>query len=262
VNQSKANQFCRERANELLKMASALEDKQIVQDTSDLRSASNLCARMFKENGVYKWQYNIDSLIFNLLPFSHTKPTIAQKLPLKLDLSVKLKAKCFDEDDIEDPFEELTTNIYIVAEGLDSARDPEKKWICCWHLDKHQVSENSEESEEDDESDFAHPAYHFQHGGNKLKANNDFNFGQNLILDPPRIAHPPLDGILAIDFIVSNFLGPKWKKLQDSPEYYRPVASSQKLFWKPYLERVKAFWPRPNSENARLIWPQLLEDTY
>jgi hypothetical protein len=111
---------------------------------------------------------------------------------------------------------------------------------------------------------FAHPRYHFQLGGYQLErhANNcrlDF-FDGLVFLEGPRIAHPPLDGVLAVDFIVSNFGGAQWGAMRKEISYSRVIKSAQRRNWLPYANASCSRWwekPQSNQWAAADVWPQL-----
>ena len=62
-----------------------------------------------------------------------------------------------------------------------------------WHLDY----------DNNNVQDFIHPHFHITWGGNKMK---DLNLGEVLLLPTPRFSYPPMDIVLGVDFILSNFV--------------------------------------------------------
>jgi hypothetical protein len=89
----------------------------------------------------------------------------------------------------------------------------------------------------------AHPRYHFQIGGQKVWDRPSHEFGSQLILETPRIAHPPLDAILAIDFILANYYSETWSNLLDKDGRYADlVETAQEIFWRPYLFAAASKW--------------------
>lgn len=257
--------LCKQLASDLLLLADLLIRHGVVGDTSPLMSAasslkpfrpttqdSSRDPKKSKLSNTFYWRYDIDDLIFDLSADKelqrHLRPQTA--VNLKLVLTVKIKALFTSDNDSADLLEDL--NIGCVVEAEDS-EDHQKKPRCCWHLDRH-ILENSQPGGTTlGEPKVAHPLYHFQYGGRHIWDLADF--GHHLILDPPRIAHPPLDGVLAVDFVLSNYLGSKWLELREDTVYQRIVKSSQQLFWKPYAQRIAAF-----DANTQSFWPQLLLD--
>lgn len=86
-----------------------------------------------------------------------------------------------------------------------------------------------------------HPMFHLTFGGEKLK---NIELGDMLCLPAPRIAFPPMDIILGIDFVLSNFL--ERKKYEDkiiiNPHYSTPLRKAQEKYWKPYYVSIAHHW--------------------
>lgn len=101
-----------------------------------------------------------------------------------------------------------------------------------WHLDKNITSS---------EPKYTHPYYHFQGGGNKLEGRHT---GEILLIDFPRIPHPPMDLFLGIHFIINNFVSsknyPKKIDLMNDFEYQDVIMCSQKLVWDSYFNSFSA----------------------
>lgn len=109
-----------------------------------------------------------------------------------------------------------------------------------WHLDYH-------EDEPNQVPEFIHPSYHFHHGGRKIKDTTS-NYGELLLLDAPRLMHPPLDLFLAVDFLVSNFVKErKWKNLRADTTYEEIIKASQIKWWKKYYQQVANYWNHQTS---------------
>ena len=140
--------------------------------------------------------YNVKGIYFMFdEPPNHTHPDKIEHLSLFFD--IKVIKEYFKDYSHSDPLKHLEFNIVVMG------HKDGKEYISSYHLDRHQEGDN--------EPLEAHPKYHFQFGGRKLdKSSRDF--GQALILDSPRIMHYPMDIILGIDFIVSNFFPKTMKK--------------------------------------------------
>lgn len=140
----------------------------------------------------------------------------------------------------------------LVVKGLTKNGEP---LVASWHLDRHP---------DDSPTESVHPVYHFQYGGRKLIIPND-NYGNHLVLDMPRIMHPPLDLILGIDFVLSNFLGKTRNAMCSERPYVNSIAELQNLIWRPYVYSIARHWPTYGNENERYEWdshsiyPQLLK---
>lgn len=148
-----------------------------------------------------------------------------------------------------DPFKSLEFN--IVIEGLSRGS---KKHIFSYHLDRDLKGKNP--------SNEVHPSYHFHYGGRKLGNYTDKNFGNSLILDMPRLMHYPMDFILGLDFVASNFTPNLWKILKRDPGYAKLIRQAQDRVMKPYFgalaqhfgfhNKVPGTWPVSN------ILPQVI----
>lgn len=115
-----------------------------------------------------------------------------------------------------------------------------------WHLDKNITSSQPK---------YTHPFYHFQGGGQRLEG---MTTGEILLIDFPRIPHPPMDLFLGIHFIVNNFISskdyPKKLELLDDYEYQNVIINSQKLVWDVYFN---SFAPgcSHNDFNFKNVFP-------
>jgi hypothetical protein len=197
-----------------------------------------------------RWGYDADEIIFR---FS-TSPEKSKPHPLsdvELQLVVSARGLVNDLETLNDPFQALSFDIVI------NANCDKKSVRCTYHLDRHLFEEGDNESEE------PHPWYHFQFGGKKLiEDHQDLDTGQVLFLNSPRIPHPPMDLILGIDFLVSNFFPKEWKSLTAKPEYNNLIEKYQKLFLKPYIFNFASQWGNAilNGENPNWtsgqIFPQ------
>ncbi len=168
---------------------------------------------------------------------SHTNVDV-----LELEFDLNIDGKFADALNGKDPFSSYTLN--IVVYGLDGSG--ENLLYNAMHLDKHDGTI----------SNTIHPYYHFQFGGNKLKENIN-EYGQVLILDSPRIMYHPMEFILAIDFIVSNFLPNAWKNLKKNPTYLDILNEIQKLIVQPYFRSITNFFDKNvGNWNHLEVYPQ------
>lgn len=239
-----------ERAKELEELSLVLLTYGVCKDTGPILGAASECRTEKPKGNGNLWGYNITNLIFRLPSTCCVLPNKVSDLTLTLDISVV--GICEEGRDLIDPMQELVTDIKI------SGKAEDQRNVCCtWHLDRHEDEPGHGSPDE------AHPRYHFQYGGRLLKSeNNDFNHGDSLWLESPRIAHPPLDGVLSIDFIISNFLGSKWNELRSNSNYIQLVKKSQGRLWKPYAMTSSQPWVAndvrvKNKWLANHIWPQL-----
>lgn len=185
-------------------MARILQEADLLRDASPLLRA----AEQHRDYSGLSWGYEFAGLEFSLAGnrMRYTRPDGAELD--SIELAVSLSGLCIDESAEDDPFEKL--NVNIVVTGLDANAN---QLVTAWHLDKH----------EGGKSEFHHPNYHFHYGGKKIwgsEATQDFGYGSLLLLESPRLDHKPLDGILAVDFVLANFLGSAWRKLNTEDDRY------------------------------------------
>jgi hypothetical protein len=108
-----------------------------------------------------------------------------------------------------------------------------------WHLDKHIRTKYHEEGRG---KGFIHPEYHFNMGGFALTKEESFNYGNVLLIDTPRILHPPLDIVLSIDFVLKNFYGVRVLNLVESRAYKRIIDGAKRRLWRPYFITLAHHW--------------------
>jgi hypothetical protein len=253
VIERRAIDFRKARQSELLRLADVLHKRNLIQDPGPLSAAASLCVRRDLRHGQHFWGYHLDGLIFakvDIESFRHSRPENSQIS--SLELGITLSGPCLDDNAPDNPFSSLSGDIIVTG----VTADRQKTLKCAWHLDKH-IREVG-----DAEPALAHPEYHFQHGGKNIRLLGDYGLHQ--ILESPRIAHPPLDAILLVDFILSNYCGSEWKKLRlEDSTYKELVVSAQERYWAPYALAtavVSKAITVTSPWKAKEIWPQLLID--
>lgn len=268
------------RANDLDLLGRILENLGIC-SSSPLFAAAEECR---KGHGVPKdrWGYSVTNLV---LQRSATHRGIRPKDATDVYHSLDVSAQgAFVADDHQgDPFIHLSVDI---AAG---ARVGKRPLFCAWHLDRHlmelanqsgscttadserQADNNSKPNREDETpaafgftgpSSELHPLYHFHFGGRRMMNTIDDgsgDLGDILLLAPPRIAHPPLDAVLAVDFVVGNFYPHDYKTLRDDEGYLRLIHDAQVRCWKPYANVCAGAWSKKTfiDWTPELIWPAL-----
>ncbi|WP_162884220.1 hypothetical protein [Pseudomonas sp. UBA6323] len=225
--------------------------------TALINSASDVCRNAWvldeaaakcigsKPSGDSSWGYEVSDLQFKVRLPQKVYPSPVEKY---LDIHVDFKIEGGCTEDFSELISHLELNIVICT--------PKRTHISSWHFDRHIEPADFEDNEPED----AHPLYHFQYGGRKLDE-LDKEHGRILILPAPRIGHPPMDVILAVDFVLSNFAGDLWRALKSEPDYISMVSQSQRTFWRPYLENVFSWWqtgPKPNEKFSQSLWPHLV----
>jgi hypothetical protein len=266
MNERNAKEFRNERANELRKLALVLLASEVIRDQEPLQTAASQAGKRMlieveegeeeeeeeeekEKQEVWGYRfYGLELLGIDKESSRHARPNGAEIM--SIELSVSLSGPCLDVGDFSNPFSSLGVDIVALGLSADGRHDLK----CAWHFDKH-IQEKG-----DGKPLFAHPIYHFQHGGNNVSQLN--NYGEHLILEPPRIAHPPLDAILAVDFVLSNYCGRKWASLHlDNTTYRDLIASAQERYWTPYALSTATICNSltvDSSWSVQEIWPQML----
>lgn len=179
------------------------------------------------------WGYDIEDFKMPLDTLSHVKPQDITKG--EVILNMKLRAKIEHWNTFNDPFVELAYNVMIKGVG-------EKTYHFGFHIDKHIGNTNTKEP---------HPIYHLQYNFNPTKSNNR-NLGDLFYIDTPRIMHKPVDFILGIGFLTSNFYPIAFESLKDEREFVKLQQSYQTAIWKPYFHTLANNW-KPFTEGD-IVW--------
>lgn len=189
------------------------------------------------------WGYNIQNLPFTFseLPQRHIRPSSIHSMKLEIDVSVLCNDSNWQSS--SDPFISMNFRARIIGS------DSHKEYSFGYHVDKH----NGAESEE------VHPIYHLQYDP---LVNEDSELGTVLFLDTPRIMHVPIDLILGLDMVFSNFLPKVWNSLRNETEYQSLYSKYVNLIWKPYIHTWASHWSyKPEELNWNLpnmICPYLM----
>lgn len=201
---------------------------------SDYRQLEKINGTCNKSNSG-TWDYSLPKLEFkNIHTERHLRPTFVSKLikdgfaSTRLILSISCSCKLdHDKSKIIDPIESLATKFVVQLEYLsDTEPDVIKMLQSSWHLDRH----NSKKK-----SSTIHPLYHYEFGGSEISKSEEFNFGDFILIDTPRIMHPPLDLVLSIDFIIKNYYkASDHSSLTNKVLYKRYIKNAQLRLWRPY----------------------------
>lgn len=238
---------------DLRALADLLRNKlnEICPDISPVYSAAENCD-LSKDKQLFGYQ--MKELNFRIA-------ALAQTIPKKLkDVSVKLSTEvegyCAPtiidgNEDVFNPISKLEFNLIVNGKYNNGGMD--KNVYTTWHLDRDE--ENGRENQK-----YMHPFYHFQHGGRML--DTQLNYGASLILNTPRIAHPPMDAVLGVDFVLTNFIERKnIRHLRQDSTYRRILRSSQDRIWKPYIMTLARAWEpeKDSSWCSSMLFPQLVK---
>lgn len=163
--------------------------------------------------------YNIDYMVFNISTSGLNCDPIVKKVTVAIELKYELESNLTEKIDLFKSYSfQLLINGYIESGDVSN--------LFCWHLDKECHTNGK----------FAHPLYHFHAGGNRI---DGYEKGNLLMISSPRIPHPPMDVILAIHFVIQNFVNakdfPQKKLLLQDPEYINIIERAQTRVLDPYF---------------------------
>ncbi len=219
----------RRHSSNLRALGESLLTAAVCEDISPLESAAYQCLKGSPTTPA--WSYDVSLLTFRLSNLAGIRPMGASGMIATL--SVSLTGRIRDASVDADPFSQLA--IDLVLSGTEAKHTVK----AAWHFDRH-IGQNETRSD-------IHPLYHVQYGGRQMK---QAELGETLLCDAPRILHPPMDAVLAVDFVTSNFAYPGWLALRQDPAYMRLMAASYRLFWQPWFYCMSSFW----NEQAHLRW--------
>lgn len=174
------------------------------------------------------YNYSIGDLTFKI-PISGMSPyPKVAKLTISIDVNYSLQEDMSAQNDI---FKAYSLELFIRGYADRTAGDTDVSNFFCWHLDR----------EENTTGDFIHPLYHLHAGGNQLK-NENIDAGGLMFIGSPRIPHPPMDIILAIHFVIQNFINngsfEQKSKLLANDDYQDVVDRARKRVLDPYFQSI------------------------
>ena len=244
--EAKTRVYVRERKRELNLLAEVLDGTGVVRSVDPLTRAI-----VRKGSEPLEWHLDmVDDLLFDLDKKAvkaqrNSKPSDLKSI--SLSLRVELWGRCLDRNSLYDPFLDLSVECVVTGQR----KDIEGKYHSAWHLDRDVPKADQKRT------DLAHPAYHLQYGGQRLPPLG--SPGNHLLLGSPRVAHPPLDGVLAVDFVLSNYFPRLWRDLRFDARYKRLVDGSQRRCWRPYSMASAERWSSGTPAWDGLpIWPQVV----
>lgn len=205
----------------LNRLAQFLIQEKICVDPSPLQNALHL--------------YN-NSLVVSELKLSFSPSDLRNVRPKKTykQLYVILNVSLSDID-TNDKKIVLDFERYLLQFEIHAIDDSGNDNMASWHLDYDNTGK----------AEFVHPYFHLTFGGNAIE---DRNLGDLLLLPCPRIPYPPMDVIMAIDFILANFLK-KEKYFRIRSEYAPFLKKSQEWLLRPYILSIANNWCKFGCQN-------------
>ena len=175
------------------------------------------------------WGYEIQDFVLPVETIRHIRPKGIKEVAIYLDMKVVAPFKEWRK--LSDPLAELSFR--VVLRGCDS--------FAGFHIDRHDTTKTTSEP---------HPIYHLQYVVNPLNSPN-FDYGSVLQLDTPRIVHYPMEFILGIGFLTSNFYPTAFQVLLDDGIFTGLYKKYQEIIWKPHAHSIADHWP---FEKADIVW--------
>lgn len=236
--------FRAEKASELLRMADvlrrvvdpALDTQAIVKAATQLRDYNYIPSLRDGSRNANNWGYTIEDFVLPVTTDRHIKPDGVSKLELSLDMSIIANSK--DWMTYSDPLLEM--NFSVTVRGIKQSEKSTFHYLG-FHIDRHIEDGSSEEP---------HPIYHIQYCVNPL-AKGDFDYGSVLHLDTPRVMHYPLEFILGIGFLTSNFFPLAFDELLNDGTYVNLYRKYQEGIWRPYSHTLADKWP---FDKSKITW--------
>ncbi len=194
----------------------------------------------------HSWGYSIKELKFQIeqSTLKHIRPSGFSNLEVLIDIDVVSKNS--DWDKLNDPFEVL--NFRTLLKGVNKITN--KTHYLGFHVDRHNGGKTNE----------IHPLYHIQYLQNsKVKAKDEFDHGESLQLDIPRMMQLPMDLILGVSVIISNFAPQLYDKLIKDKQFINLTREYQERVWRPYFNSLESYWLTPMNNR---IWDPKLNCPY
>ncbi|EKO3577907.1 hypothetical protein [Vibrio metschnikovii] len=230
------------------RLISVLQEHGVIHDDTPLRELIKGLRKTRLDKGL---SYELIDLAFHNLSgkqFINDDKWESKSFEVKLHLNISLLPdQDFKFGSVRKSVVEITYEAYSEV-SCNLARG-------AWHLDFH----------DDSYPEFIHPNYHFHHGGRRIKEVTE-DYGELVLLDAPRLMHPPLDLFLAIDMLASNFLKERfWRNLRADTTYQELIKESQINWWMHYYQQIADYWNHQTSgkddvgkrEKAQLAIPYL-----
>jgi len=203
-------------STEITNVSTILSQKGLCDDTGPLQKVIGELKKSQSYN-LQRLEIKIDKVPNN------TRPSNIKLL--KAILTVQISENICSDTQIQNPVN--SCNFSVELSGKNEKGDTVHS---NWHLD----FDNS------DTNEYIHPAFHLTYGGNVMK---NTELGNVLLLPTPRIPYPPMDAILGIDFVLSNFIKKDvYNKIKVNSQYMAAVKRSQQRLWRPYMLALAKHW--------------------
>lgn len=158
-----------------------------------------------------------------------------QKLDLYLSMSFEYHS---EEAEVDDIMKHYNLNLHIkgVQKNNPSNHD------FGWHQDGFEEMRLDVKRKKKRKLQFIHPYYHFHAGGTAIAGKGP---GSLMMLSSPRLPHPPMDIVLAVNFVICHFYSTHETRFADElgifedEDYKQLVERAATRLYKPYYEEIK-----------------------
>ena len=216
----------------LCTLATMLADAGLCNDVGPLTHAGNLCS---KNATATDYTYKFNYLEFNISTQPGAVPALCDQLKLRFSIDITGVIEADNSLIIDNPLKSLNFDLELIGLSYDIELT-EISLHSSWHLDKHI------RGKKDGVTKYSHPEYHLAFGGSKMEA-NDGIYGASLIMPAPRLAYPPMDAALGINFILQNYFHKdKIEKVISDPIYKKIMYNSQDRLMRPYFQSIYSNW--------------------
>lgn len=157
-----------------------------------------------------------------------------QKLDLYLNMAFEYHS---EEVDIDRKMKHYTLNLHIKGVQKNST----SKHDFGWHQDGFEEMRLDTDGKKK-KLQFIHPYYHFHAGGNAIAGKGP---GSLMILSSPRLPHPPMDIVLAVNFVICQFYSTQETRFADEmgifedDDYKQLIERAAVRLYKPYYEEIQ-----------------------
>lgn len=229
--------FREKRASELRLIAQLLDKHiggslvtaPIIQAAKQLEDSTFIPAQKDGTRDHNYWGYEIEDFVLPVETIKHIRPKGIKEV--SINLNMKVLAHYNEWTTLSDPLADLNFN--VVIRGVNSYTG--------FHIDRHDMKLAASEP---------HPIYHLHFVVNPLDS-EDFDYGSVLHLDTPRIMHYPMDFILGIGFLTSNFYPTAFEFLLDDGTFTSLYKEYQERIWKPVAQTIANHW---DFNKASITW--------
>lgn len=157
----------------------------------------------------------------------------------KLDLYLSMSFEYYSEEaEVDDIMKHYNLNLHIkgVQKNNPSNHD------FGWHQDGFEEMRLDVKRKKKRKLQFIHPYYHFHAGGTAIAGKGP---GSLMMLSSPRLPHPPMDIVLAVNFVICHFYSTHETRFADElgifedEDYKQLVERAATRLYKPYYEEIK-----------------------